>query len=173
MPWQQGLKSRQLQNAWFRCMMQIHDFQWFKWILLSHTSLNDRVLNQIGTFEQIGSNFHDHTWMTEYYNDQLSTRSLSIHQWKYFQKNLNAQFTAVLSECSSRGPQYLRLEISLYIGWIPGYFETFNSSQNGHFWRKITKMIAKVNFLIFTNPPYIWISLDFSEKGHSDKRPFR
>ena len=155
-------------DAWFKCMIFN---EWFRRILLSHTSLNDRVLNQIGTLDHFGSNCHDHTWTTEYYNDQLSTRSLSIHQWKYFQKNLNAQFTEVLSECNFRGPLYLRLEISLNISWIPRYFKTFIFMPKMSFFKENHKNVNSGELLDFYEFTLYMIFAFFLKKSIPIKAP--
>ena len=47
----------------------------------------------------------------------------------------------------------------LWVGWIPRNFKIFIWSINCHFWGKITKMITRMKFWIFTDGSCIWISL--------------
>ena len=56
----------------------------------------------------------------------------------------------------------------LKLGWIPRKLFSKLSilSQNCHFWEKITKMIFRINFRIFTNSPYIWFFWILHVKSH-------
>ena len=47
---------------------------------------------------------------------------------------------------------------ALEVGWSPRNFKIF-FFKPCHFWRKITKMITRLNSRIFTNAPYIWFPL--------------
>ena len=52
------------------------------------------------------------------------------------------------------------------LGSIPRNFKNFIFKAKLSFWGKITKMLTRMNFQIFTNSPYIWFLQIFHINSH-------
>ena len=69
-------------------------------------------------------------------------------------------------QLTSNEVQFCWLEsgLDLCIGWIPRNFEIFTFKPKLSFWGKISKVITRMNFRIFTNSPFIYDNWFFNEK---------